>query len=195
MSSRSVETNYIEYIWLYNYYKSVVTLCDKKSIRRMKRSRGSRMNTFFRVVLTETFETKSSCRGISQLHSWKKGNLQFFSSAFAMTSKKHPSNLNHPSWLIHPHFSNISLTHQTNHPNIPNQSFMALVGFKFFQHLNTWNSPTCWTTAAAETSIFSPDFPVAKSPTTAQLCLKVRKIFVALKSPTCVFGIQKLLVL
>ena len=191
MSSRSVETNYIEYIWLYNYYKSVVTLCDKKSIRRMKRSRGSRMNTFFRVVLTETFETKSSCRGISQLHSWKKGNLQFFSSAFAMTSKKHPSNLNHPSWLI-PHFSNISLTHQTNHPNIPNQSFMALVGFKFFQHLNTWNSPTCFNCCCWNLHIF-PRLSGGKI-TPARLCLKVRKIFVALKSPTCVFGIQKLLV-
>ena len=63
--------------------------------------KGFQNEHVFRVVLTETFETKSSCRGISQLHSWKKGNLQFFSSAFAMTSKKHPSNLNHPSWFIH----------------------------------------------------------------------------------------------
>ena len=156
--------------------------------------KGFQNEHVFRVVLTETFETKSFCRGISQLHSWKKGNLQFFSSAFAMTSKKHPSNLNHPSWLIHPHFSNISLTHQTNHPNIPNQSFMALVGFKFFQHLNTWklsnllnNYCCCW-----NLHIF-PRLSGGKI-TPAPQRLKVRKIFVALKSPTCVFGLQKLLV-
>ena len=122
--------------------------------------KGFQNEHFFRVVLIETFETKSSCRGISQLHSWKKGNLQFFSSAFAMASKKklqlEPPFMIHSTFLQH-------IADSSNKPSKYSKPILHGTGC-FFQHLKYMKLSNFFNCCDPTSSIFSPDSPVAKSP-------------------------------
>lgn len=115
-------------------YKSVVALCDKKSIRRMKRSRGSRMNTFSGWSWLKPLKQNLPAGASLNCTPERKEISNSFPARLQWHLKNTP-----PTWTtLHDSFIHISPTYRwlikQTIQIFPTNPSWHWVGFKFFQH-------------------------------------------------------------